>query len=230
MKTCTRLHPPAYDPGATELFYENMARKGWILTGRGGRLSTFRKGEPQELRYRVEYVADSLAIGTDMPQEQLALYLDCGWKLAACYDYAYIFYTDMGSQAQELYSDPREQAETVRAFKKMSNLNFFLALFLLLPLCIWHILRNNPAAFGEDMWKFLPFFIGLVLFYIWVYAFNTLRDILGWSRLYRRLAAGEAIRRDGPRWYLLWRWINAVTLAVIIVLFVYGFSLFVALT
>lgn len=221
-KTCHRFHPPEYDPGATEVFYENMARKGWVLKERGTRLSAFRREEPQELRYRVEYVADKAAEPRDMPQEQLALYLDCGWTLAAYERCFYIFSTKADNPAQELYSDPEEQAETVRSFDKMSNWSVFYLLVLGVPIIIWRILRLKSVNATEAEWRTASLsLIGLFLFYASLYT-PQLFSILGWKRLYRRLAAGEPVRRGGKRWYLLWRWLCLILFAVSIFLIYYG--------
>ena len=72
MKYKYALHPPDYAAGPTEVFYENMAQKGWILEQRGRCFSKFRQEEPQTLRYRVEYASDSSGLATAyLPQEQL---------------------------------------------------------------------------------------------------------------------------------------------------------------
>ena len=54
MKRCYRFHPGEYAIGENEQFYGRMAQRGWLLDKRGAYLSRFRKGEPQQRKYRIE--------------------------------------------------------------------------------------------------------------------------------------------------------------------------------
>ena len=80
MNRIYRLHPREYALGETEVFYARMARKRLLLEKRGAYLSRFRKGTPENRKYRIELASPSLLDGeTGLPEEQIQLYGECGW-------------------------------------------------------------------------------------------------------------------------------------------------------
>ena len=84
MKRCYRFHPGEYAIGENEQFYGRMAQRGWLLDKRGAYLSRFRKGEPQQRKYRIELSSPHfLDDDQSLPEEQIQLYEECGWKLTA---------------------------------------------------------------------------------------------------------------------------------------------------
>ena len=74
------LHPKNFAIGETEKYYTNMASKGWHLVKRGITFSRFEKAEPRQMRYRIEVVTPSLLEDGHLPEEQVAVYGDCGWE------------------------------------------------------------------------------------------------------------------------------------------------------
>ncbi len=205
MKTCIRFHPPYYNPGAVESFYEKMASKGWLLSDRLACFSQFRKAEPQKLRYRIEYCTGPFGGRAEMPEEQLALYRDCGWTLVDEKRQSYLFCAPAGNSAPELYNDPKQQAETVNGMRR----NSILALLLLPAMILLCLFVNSFRGL------FLSDIIWLTFVTVWL-----LRSILGILGLYRRLRAGLPLRRDaaGKPWYILWRLATVVLFVVCSVL------------
>lgn len=200
-KICIRFHPPYYDPGAVEAFYESMAAKGWLLDNRFGCFSQFRKAEPQKLRYRMEYCTGPFGGSATMPVEQLALYEDCGWTQVNAKRQSYLFCAPAETSVRELYNAPEQQAETVRGMSR----NALLALFLLPAMLLFCLFVNSFHSLGSG------YLIWLAFVTVWL-----LRSILGTLRLYRRLRAGLPLRREatGKPWYILWQ-LAAIVLFVI---------------
>lgn len=74
------IHPNNYAIGETEKYYSDMSEKGWELVKCGITLSRFQKTEPKKMRYRVEVVNLKSLEDGHLPEEQIAVYEDCGWE------------------------------------------------------------------------------------------------------------------------------------------------------
>ena len=132
MKRCYRFHPGEYAIGENEQFYGRMAQRGWLLDKRGAYLSRFRKGEPQQRKYRIELSSPHfLDDDQSLPEEQIQLYEECGWKLTAENGLVHVFSAPEGSNAPEFYSDPRQQAATFRALKRSYWVGWIVAFMIL---------------------------------------------------------------------------------------------------
>lgn len=77
------LHPEDYCIGENELYYSRMASKGWRLEKRGRYLRRFSRSDPVEELYRVEVDY------RELPEEQTALFDECGWEFVTKYGYLY---------------------------------------------------------------------------------------------------------------------------------------------
>lgn len=119
MKKRYKIHPGEYAIGENEKLYEDMAVKGWKLVKRGAYLSKFEKAEPEKLRYRIELSSPPiLEENQELPEEQLTLYEECGWQLVTRSGLMHVFMAPEGSEAPEFYSDPRQQAATLKGLKR----------------------------------------------------------------------------------------------------------------
>ena len=85
---------------------------GW--SKRGIFFSRFERACPEQLRYRIELTAPDWFDEPGMPAEQVTLYEDCGWHLAAQRGIVNIFCAPVDSDVPELYTDPRQQAAALR--------------------------------------------------------------------------------------------------------------------
>lgn len=74
------VHPGAYELGENEKFYSDMEAKGWRLKKRGAYLSRFERTAPSSARYRVEVFQPDAWAAKDLPEEQKAVFEDCGWE------------------------------------------------------------------------------------------------------------------------------------------------------
>lgn len=119
MKRRYRFHPGDYALGENEQFYTEMAARGWLLERRGAWLSRFRRGEPARLRYRVELSCPGVFDeSSELPEEQRSLYEACGWRFVSRGGLVNVFCAPEGSGAPEFYSDPRQQADTLKALRR----------------------------------------------------------------------------------------------------------------
>lgn len=118
MKWTYRLHDSDSEPGKNEQLYTEMSQKGWHLKKRGSYLSRFEKGEPMPYLYRIEYSSPRALEDTSLSEEQLAFYKECGLTLVAQRGLLHVFRADADSGIGELYSDPKQQAETVKTMRR----------------------------------------------------------------------------------------------------------------
>jgi hypothetical protein len=77
-----------------------MARQGWHLI-KGGILYSFRRGEPKEVLYRLDYrVFEDLGRG-----EYLRLFQDAGWEHVCDFGPWHYFRADAAAGVSDIYSD-----------------------------------------------------------------------------------------------------------------------------
>lgn len=113
-----KFHPGEYELGENEKFYSDMEARGWRLVKRGKCLSRFEPVEPSNARYRIEVYAPPLLEDQRLPEGQLAVYEDCGWEFVTDYGFLYIFRAPEGSDAPEFYTDPAQQAATLKKVRR----------------------------------------------------------------------------------------------------------------
>lgn len=119
MKRKLTFHPKEYAIGQTEKFYTDMAAKGWHLEKRGAWLSKFVQGQPMDMKYRVEVFSEKDGIsGEGLPEEQLAVYEDCGWEYVSKSGFINVFRAPADSDTEEFYLDPAQQADTLKLLRK----------------------------------------------------------------------------------------------------------------
>ena len=111
MKRRYTFHPQDYAVGENEKYYADMAQRGWILEKRGATFSRFRRSEPQKLKYRIELSSPAyFDDDQQLPDEQVALYEESGWKYVTSAGLVHIFCAPENSSVPEFYNDPRQQA------------------------------------------------------------------------------------------------------------------------
>lgn len=113
-----KFHPGEYELGENEKFYSDMEAKGWRLVKRGRYLSRFKPVEPSNARYRIEVYTPPFLEDRTLPEGQIAVYEDCGWEYVADYSFLHIFRAPEGSGAPEFYTDPAQQAATLKKVRR----------------------------------------------------------------------------------------------------------------
>lgn len=109
----------AWNAAAEEKWLEQMAGQGWHLV-RGGILFKFRRGEPAQVRYRLDYRTETRA----KLREYLDLCRDAGWEHVYQFGNWHYFKTSDPS-APELHTDPASLADR---YKRILVLLVFLLL------------------------------------------------------------------------------------------------------
>lgn len=127
------FHPEEYEVGQNEKYYADMARKGWFLKKRGAYLSRFEKGQPENVKYRIEFsVCSPLEGGPGLPEDQIALYEECGWTYVTSVGYVNVFCAPENSDAPEFYTDPKQQAFTLKALRRSYRFSWIPIVLVLL--------------------------------------------------------------------------------------------------
>lgn len=113
--------------GEHESWFHDMAAKGFHLKRMGFYFAKFVKGEPREMRYRIE-----VSMNRGISQEQLAMYTESGWDYVTSYQYFHVFSSPFGSGAPELHTDPAEQSYTLQELDKKLALSASLVVISML--------------------------------------------------------------------------------------------------
>lgn len=144
MKKKYYFHPSSYSLVEIEEFYEKKAEKGLILEKRGDYLSRFRKEEPKQLSYRVEVIDYDKLEEQKIPEEQVAIYEECGWTHVCGRRHIQIFSADKSTDPPELYYQPEDQIESIKILRK-TDLIAFISLVISWSL----MLLANLQVFGS---------------------------------------------------------------------------------
>lgn len=195
MKRRYGLHPKDFAIGETEKYYTDMASKGWHLVKRGITLSRFEKAEPRQTRYRIEVVTPSLLKDGHLPEEQVAVYEDCGWEYVASRGFLHVFRAPEGSNAPEFYLEPEQQAATLKGLQKQ-YCSSLLAPFIILAFHVFMAalvggLFNGrwAAQLYRGLVEETAWVAGFCLFLLWA-VFSDLWGFIYINRLYRRMKKG----------------------------------------
>jgi len=196
--------------GENEWFYEEMAKKGWILKKRGIFLSKFIRSEPCEMSYRVE-----LAGKSKLPKAQIALYEDCGWEMVTRMGDMYIFGALKDSGAPEFYGSTMERTvpykHLINTTWKSILINIVnMLIFFVLPFInvfrrgggIGAIFGNMGAYYTVDLVKSTALTLTLFLVYGFILIVMPIR-LYKAVKLFRSFKNGEEIKR--PKKKNLWK-------------------------
>lgn len=194
MKHKWKLHPSDYALGENEKFYGGMEAKGWRLIKRGGYRSKFERVEPAGTRYRVEVADTSFLEGTDLPEEQIAVYEDCGWEYVTSRGMFHYFRAPEGSDAPEFYADPRQQAETLKGLRRRRFVGALISLGLFAALLSMILtIGGGTVELADGVRRYWLIAPGLVVFWCLLLASGIATDTINiWQigRTYRRLKKG----------------------------------------
>ena len=189
------IHPKDYAIGETEKYYSDMAAKGWELVNRGITFSRFQKAEPKKMRYRVEVVNLKSLEDGHLPEEQVAVYEDCGWEYVVSRGFLHIFRAPEGSDAPEFYLEPEQQAATLKGLRKQycSSLMapfIILAFHAFMAALVGGLFNGRWAAqLYRGLVEETAWVAGFCLFLLWA-VFSDLWGFIYISRLYRRMKKG----------------------------------------
>lgn len=97
-----------------ERWLEEMARQGWHLV-KGGIRFVFEKGEPAEVRYRMDYRRQF----PGGKGEYISLYKDSGWEYLCEFKSWHYFRSPAAANAPEIYTDPESRIEMYRQLQRV---------------------------------------------------------------------------------------------------------------
>ncbi len=164
-----RLTPvDPYDCIALESWLEDMAGKGLYLKKFRPLFCTFERGEPVELRYRVEPWRRHW--DEDLPQAMLELYADCGWEYVGEISRDLLIFSARDPAAPEPHTDPelqRGQWERVRSSLLRGALGIAAIFAMLLAGIVYNLWRE-----GRPILNLLTTNTPLLLVLLSVYLFQ----------------------------------------------------------
>lgn len=202
MKHKYKFHPNQYELGENEQFYSNMEAKGWRLVKRGAYLSKFEPVEPSPARYRIEVYQPGAWATENMPEEQLAVFEDCGWEHIAVSLPLQIFRAPADSDAPEFYTDPAQQAETLKRMKRDAIWGWIPGILIWgLFLAMNFALSGSSKITGDFQRRFVevpPLFF-LAFFLLLEALYNRIRCAWLITRTYRRLKKGIPLDHNPRR-------------------------------
>ena len=170
MRASYRLHPDKYALGENEKFYSDMEAKGWRLAKRGMFWSKFIPAEPSCARYRVEVRERAPYWDEDGTDEAwLAVFADCGWEYVTGSGMLQVFRAPQGSSAPELYTDPRQQAATLKKLEKQYWLGWCPTVGVFCVNLLLHASRWGGASYRQRGWvEQTSAFLAMAVFLLWL--------------------------------------------------------------
>lgn len=187
-----KFHPSEYELGENEKFYGDMEAKGWRLVKRGGWLSKFAPGEPSRIRYRVEVSSAGFWEVGEPTEGQLAVFEDCGWEYVSSRGFLHIFRAPEGSEAPEFYTDPAQQAQTLKKLRR--DMRIILGIWIILLGMSTIFNPNGPVNWylSNELLQFVQmpaFYLSYNLFRLWAFC-ETAWGAWRIGCIYRRLKKG----------------------------------------
>lgn len=186
-----KFHPGEYELGENEKFYSDMEARGWRLVKRGAYLSRFERVEPSRARYRIEVYAPPFLEQAALPEEQIAVFEDCGWEYVADRGFLHIFRAPEGSGAPEFYDDPTQQAATLKKVRR--DIRLILGVLALALTAVYIILGPRKSyTWARDIKRAVQcptIFMFYLFWLIWCFC-RGVWDTWKISRTYRRLKKG----------------------------------------
>ena len=191
MSIKTTLHPKDYAIGETEKFYTEMAAKGWHLKRHGAWLSDFEQGEPMDMKYRVEVLVPKGIGIIKMPDEQKAVFEDCGWEYVDGHGYISVFRAPADSETEEFYIDPAQQADTLKSLRKqmLTDIIYF-PLYIIVTLLIKMLMGENMPAQLHLIWIKAPQFLISIGVIAVAFSFDGLVGAYHINKLYKQMKNG----------------------------------------
>lgn len=210
MNRTYRIQYADYALGENEKQYMDLARKGWRLKKRGIWLSGFEKSEPQELLYRIEVSAPGFLDDAALPEDQIAVYEECGWEFVTRKGLIHVFCAPGDSEIQELYTSPEQQAATLKVLRRQYWMHplymagmILLYAFLGMAVSGWRLEKLGASAY--EFWLqqtaaalFLVFFLLFSLLELFYGGLQT-------GRLYRGLKKGNPLDHRPSGRHLVYR-------------------------
>lgn len=200
-KEVRRLPPcPAYDVEGMESWLTDLAREEGLLLVQDGifaGVAAFEKGEPQQVKYRLEAAPKSTSFlakdGGEPDPEAVELNRAYHWDYVGRRGNFYIYRTD-DPTARELNTDPQVQALAINAARKRQAGSMFYVLFWLILYPIGYIFGNSGllrSAVEAGTW----FVLWAAALIIWAFI-DSVIELVHLNRLMKKLRTDGALERN----------------------------------
>lgn len=191
MKRKFTFHPKDYAIGQIEKYYTDMAAKGWHLEYRNIFTSSFLQGQPKDMKYRVEVASPKAFDSTRLPDEQVAVYEDCGWEYVWGHGFIHIFRALADSDTEEFYLDPAQQADTLKALRKQALGNIlYWPIWIIFFTAINFLTGQNMPAETYLMWLQTPQAVLGVLAIMLAFTLGSIIDAYNINKVHKQMKAG----------------------------------------
>ena len=191
MKRVYKLTPVReYDIAGVESWLEDMARRGLYLIKFRPLFCTFQRGEPAQVRYRLE-PHHRRVLDDELPQSMLELYEQFGWDCVDEVNRSMLIFSTRNPDAPELHTDPELQEAQWRKLYQSARNGFAANLLLALALLAFTgylLLGEGTPVLSLVESSVLP----LALLELWVIAqlMASIPDLSLLSAAVRRLKEG----------------------------------------
>ncbi|MDN4607249.1 DUF2812 domain-containing protein [Sporosarcina highlanderae] len=177
--------------GEHENWFEEMAAKGLHLKKLGKMFATFEKGEPKQMKYRID-----ISIDRKISKDQLDMYAESGWQYVTRDKLFYVFSSPVEVNAPELHTDSAEQSFTIEKLdqKLMGNAIFtVVATILMIGMlsAIW-FLEGTPIYVLIEGWAIQQTILAAFIGYT---AYTSLRATLSIRALRKNLMEEKPVNR-----------------------------------
>ena len=151
----------AWQDEKEQTWLEQMAAHGWILDEIGFIRYTFRKEEPQHMRYRLDYQE----LKQNDLQEYLVLFADAGWEYKGRLT-NWFYFASKGTDTREIYTDTHSKIEK---YKRILRTLFITSLPSIYYVVFYSRLfeQSNSCSYCGilEVLRFVIFFLWLVMMF-----------------------------------------------------------------
>lgn len=180
--------------GELESWFTDMSAKGLHLKKTGAILTGFVKGEPKQMKYRIEVSSHKR-----IPLEQKQLYKESGWDHVTSYGNFSIFSSPAEINAPEIHTDPAEQSYTLKELDRKFVLSasivaIAIALMIFMLSAVWFFDSAPTLAFIEGRTLQQAILVIVELYVV----FTSLKAAISIRALRKRLSAGKSINHYAP--------------------------------
>lgn len=170
-----------------EAWLTSMSTAGWHLVRTNIGRATFRRGKPEDFRYR----CDVFKAGDWSEQDRLSLYQEAGWEHVANRGLVQIFRSPASAAIPEIHTDPVEHVRNIRKLLPGHLASSLLAFLVTVGLALLYRFRTAEAILSTDLLTviIILFMLGWVLL-----SFGALLQVLRYMKRVRgQLASTQPV-------------------------------------
>lgn len=176
-----------------ESWLQDMARNGWYLIRFTFGFAEFVKGEPAEIRYRLEVASKN----KQLEDEQIELYEAAGWEHVTSRRFIHILREQRAGETVEIHTDSMIHAGSIKRLKRNTLSRGFTIIFITMLIVFSQGYRfTNPTSLDLLEDYFLSNLI-LVVIYLFL-AVYMIRGMIHISLLIRKLKRNEMFDHEKP--------------------------------